>query len=67
MNQKIKNTKNTIIKKADRSNTLHPGEFYKEISHPVKKQFTAWPCDNETCKYQMRAGRTKGGGYVAYP
>ena len=67
MNQKINNNKNTIIKKPDRFNNLRSEELYNEISSPVRKQFTAWPCKNDKCKYQARAGRTKSGGYVAYP
>jgi hypothetical protein len=65
MNKNINNSRSKKSNKINRPNcTVH---FSAERITPSHRQFVAWPGASENKVRRSLAGRTKSGGYVAYP
>jgi hypothetical protein len=60
------------VKKIDCMNVINTGEYNNDLEKCIRKPFTARPgnkpaVSNENYKIEITEGRTKSGGYVAYP
>lgn len=74
MDKKIENNrhyKEEPLKKNNCLNVINTAEYNDAEKHN-RKPFTAWPCDklnatHENYGIEIIEGRTKSGGYVAYP
>jgi hypothetical protein len=70
--KKNKHNKDGPVEKGDMLNMPNTPENINDEGKPIKKAFVAWPehksseiIDNKNI--QIIEGRTKNGGYVAYP